>query len=105
MKTTNVILLTIIAEDELETRLVADLKTLGVQGYTIAPVRGEGMHGPRFSEWEGKNIKLEVIVESDLADAISEHVAQAYFPKFATILYLQPVQVLRVEKFRKKDHA
>jgi nitrogen regulatory protein P-II 2 len=99
MKTTNLILLTIIAEDELESRLIADLKKLGVRGYTICTVRGEGHHGLRASQWEGENIKLEAIVDSDLADAISEHVANVYFPHFATILYLLPVLVLREEKF------
>jgi nitrogen regulatory protein P-II 2 len=104
MKTTNLILLTIIAEDELETRLVADLKKLGVLGYTICAVRGEGKHGLRASQWEGENIKIEVIVDHLLADAIAEHVANAYFPNFATILYLLPVQVLREEKFIQPDN-
>jgi len=99
MKTTNLILLTIIAEDELESRIIGDLKKLGVRGYTICPVRGEGHHGLRASQWEGENIKIEVIVDSALADSISEHISSAYFPNFATILYLLPVQVLRGEKF------
>jgi len=99
MKTTNLILLTIIAEDELESRLIDDLKKLGVRGYTICTVRGEGHHGLRVSQWEGENIKIEVIVDGVLADAIGEHVAKSYFPHFATILYLLPVQVLREEKF------
>ena len=99
MNTTNLILLTIIAEDELESRLVADLKKLGARGYTVSRVRGEGAHGERGSEWEGENIKLEVIVDAESADSICDHVAQHYFPKFATILYLTPVQVLRSAKF------
>ena len=99
MKTTNLILLTIIAADELESRLIEDLKALGVRGYTVCPVRGEGCHGLRTSQWEGENIKVEVIVDSVLADAIGEHVAKTYFPHFATILYLIPVQVLREQKF------
>lgn len=99
MKTTNLILLTIIAEDELESRLIEDLKKLGVRGYTICTVRGEGHHGLRASQWEGENIKLEVIVDSALADAICELVSRSYFPHFATILYLLPVQVLREGKF------
>lgn len=99
MKTTNLILVTIIAEDELEKRLVADLKKLGVRGYTICPVRGEGCHGQRFSQWEGENIKIEIIADAETADAIGEHVVQHYFPNFATILYLMPVQVLREGKF------
>jgi nitrogen regulatory protein P-II 2 len=104
MKTTNLILLTIIAEDELEGRLIEDLKKLGVRGYTVCAVRGEGCHGLRASQWEGENIKLEVIVDSGLADAIAEHVASTYFPHFAAILYLLPVQVLRQEKFTRSSN-
>ena len=59
MKATNLILLTIIAEDELESRLIADLKALGVRGDTICSVRGEGCHGLRASQWEGENIKID----------------------------------------------
>lgn len=99
MNTTNLILLTIIAEDELEARLVADLKKLGARGYTVCRVRGEGAHGERGSEWEGENIKLEAIVDAASADAICEHVSHRYFPSFATILYLTPVQVMRGAKF------
>lgn len=104
MKTTSLLLLTIIAEDELESRLIGDLKNLGVRGYTVCPVRGEGVHGLRASQWEGENVKIEVIVDHHLADAIGEHVAKAYFPNFATILYLLPVQVLREEKFTKPEN-
>jgi nitrogen regulatory protein P-II 2 len=104
MKTTNLILLTIIAEDELESRLIEDLKKLGVRGYTICPVRGEGVHGLRASQWEGENIKIEVIVDNVMADTICEHVAKFYFPNFASILYLLPVQVLRESKFTKSEN-
>lgn len=99
MNTTNLILVTIIAEEELEARLVADLKSHGARGYTVCRVRGEGSHGERGSEWEGENIKLEAIVDAASADAICEHVSHQYFPKFATILYLTPVQVMRGAKF------
>jgi len=103
MKTASLILLTIIAEDELESRLLVDLKSLGVRGYTICSVRGEGHHGLRASQWEGENIKIEVIVDGVLAETISEHVARSYFPHFAIILYFLPVQVLREEKFTKHE--
>ena len=105
MHTTNLIMLTIIAEDELESRLVADLKQHGARGYTVCRVRGEGAHGERGSEWEGENIKLEVIVDAESADAICEHVSHHYFPEFATILYLTPVQVLRGAKFIRSQSA
>jgi nitrogen regulatory protein P-II 2 len=53
----------------------------------------------RASGWEGENIKIEVIVDAATAEAVSAHVAETYFPDFATILYLLPVQVLRPGKF------
>lgn len=100
MKTTQLTLLTIIAEDELESRLVADLKKIGVIGYTICAVRGEGHHGLlRANHWDGDNIKIEIIVDGVLADLVCEHIAKEYFPHFATILYMLPVQVLREAKF------
>ena len=105
MNTTNLILLTIIAEDELESCLIADLKQHGARGYTVCRVRGEGAHGERGSEWEGENIKLEAIVDAASADAICEHVSQNYFPKFATMLYVTPVQVLRGAKIASSQSA
>ena len=99
MKTTNLILVNIVAEDELESRLIEDLKNLGARGYTVRRVRGEGAHGQRFSQWEGENIKIEVIVDGPTADTIGEYISTHYFPKFAVILYMHPVQVLRESKF------
>ncbi len=101
MDTTSLLLLTIIAEDELEGRLIEDLKKLGIRGYTASTVRGEGSHGLRASQWEGENIKIETIVDENLADAIEKRIADAYFPRFAVILYVTPVQVLRGNKFAK----
>jgi nitrogen regulatory protein PII len=92
-------LVTIIAEDELEQHLVEDLKRLGASGYTVSEVRGEGLHGKRASDWEGRNIRLETIVTPDVADRIAEHVATRYFPNFAVILYTGTVEVLRPEHF------
>jgi nitrogen regulatory protein P-II 2 len=99
MKTTARTLITIIAEDELEADLIADLKTLGVKGYTISSVRGEGHHGVRGSLWEGENLRIEIIAHAPLAERVATFVAERYFPKYATIVYLTEVQVLRSEKF------
>lgn len=102
MKTTNLILITIIAEDELESRLVEDLKKLGVVGYTIQEVRGGGLHGLlRESHWEGDNVKIEIIVDDALADVVTDHISKDYFPFYGTILYMRPIQVLRGDKFTK----
>ena len=81
---------------------MADLKRLGVSGYNIHSIRGEGHHGLlRASHWEGDNIKIEIIADNILADAESEHIAKEYFPRFATFLYMLPILVLREAKFPK----
>jgi|GEM_PF-4942922 len=71
----------------------------------ICTVRGEGNHGLRTSQGEGENIKVVIIVDSALADVVSEHVAESYFPHFATILYLLLVQVLREQKFTQSENT
>jgi nitrogen regulatory protein P-II 2 len=101
MQTVSLKLLTIIAEDELESRLVRDLKELGTRGYTVAKVRGEGAHGLRGSEWEGENVRIETLVDPTLAERIAEHIAARYFERFAVIVYLTPAEVLRGGKFGK----
>lgn len=99
MKTVSVKLVTVIAEAILEDQLLRDLKNLGVKGYTLSEVRGEGSRGIRASEWEGKNLKIEVLVSPEVADAIIDHVAEHYFPLFAVVAYVQDVNVVRGEKF------
>ncbi|MCX7868506.1 MAG: hypothetical protein N2322_01020 [Terrimicrobiaceae bacterium] len=92
-------LVTIIAEDDIEDLLVDELKSLGARGYTVCPVRGEGLHGPRTSGWEGENIRVETIVEPALAEAIAARLAAEYFPRCAMVVYLSDVEVLRAEHF------
>lgn len=92
-------LLTIIAEDDIEDLLVEELKALGATGYTVCPVRGEGMHGLRISGWEGENIRVETIVDPGHAEKIADRLATAYFPRCAMVVYLSDVEVLRAEHF------
>lgn len=92
-------LLTIIAEDELEDRLVRDLKSLGVTGYTVLKARGEGSHRARTSEWEGENIQLETLVTEPVAEKILQLLAGHYFSHFGVIAYASTVEVLRGGKF------
>ncbi|KER09230.1 MAG: nitrogen regulatory protein P-II [[Candidatus Thermochlorobacteriaceae] bacterium GBChlB] len=99
MKTTTLKLVTIIAEDDIEARLVRDLKELGVKGYTIVNVRGEGLHGARDNAWEGENIRLETLVSSELADKLFEFLHSTYFPRYLMVVYMENVEVIRAEKF------
>ena len=45
-------LITIISLDVLEERLISELKTLGVKGYTISEAHGEGLSQRRDDSWE-----------------------------------------------------
>jgi nitrogen regulatory protein P-II 2 len=92
-------LVTIIADEVIEKRLVADVKKLGAKGYTIAKAHGEGAKGERMSEWEGENIRLETLVSESVAEKIMAHLAKEYFPNYTIIAYLSDVAVLRGEKF------
>lgn len=99
MKTAPVKLITVIAEAILEDQILREFKDLGARGYTLSEVRGEGSRGIRASEWEGKNLKIEMLVSPEVANQIIEHVAERYFPHYAVVTYLQDVQVVRGDKF------
>jgi nitrogen regulatory protein PII len=99
MKTSEMKLVVIITEDELEARLTKEIMALGARGYTVSRVQGEGWHGARKSEWEGENVRIETIVPETVANSILAHLAERYLPHFATVVYVQTVNILRVEKF------
>ncbi len=92
-------LLTVIAEAFLESRLVEEIKGLGVKGYSVSEVRGEGSRGVRASEWEGRNVKIETLVSAEVADLILQHVAANYFPNYAVVAYVTDAHVVRGEKY------
>ncbi|RIH82236.1 P-II family nitrogen regulator [Calidithermus roseus] len=99
MQTVPLKLVTIIAEAFLEEKLVREVKKLGASGYTLSPARGEGSRGVRASEWEGGNVRLEVVASPQVAERILERLAEVYFPSYAVIAFTQTVEVLRGEKY------
>lgn len=92
-------LVTIVAEALLERRLLDDLRHLGATGYTIGAARGEGSRGSRSGDWEGGNIRVEVIVSNTTASAILDRLAERYFEHYAVIAWTSDVHVLRGEKY------
>lgn len=93
-------LLTVITESALETRLIADIEKLGAHGCTITDARGKGRRGVRNASWEASgNIRMEVICDAKIADAIANHLRERYYDNYAMILTLTDVEVLRPEKF------
>jgi hypothetical protein len=92
-------LLTIITLDVLENQLVEKLKSLGVRGYTISEAIGEGLSNIRDNNWEGRNIRIEILIKDDILEKVLDCLQKDYFPKFKMIAFVQEVKILRKEKF------
>lgn len=93
-------LLTIICETDIERKLSDDVMALGAHGYTVTEARGRGTHGERDAAWgPSGNIRMEVICEAAVADAIAAHLRETYFANFSMVLYMAEVEVLRDDKF------
>jgi len=99
MNTVELKCVTIIAEVILEKRLTEEVTRLGATGYTVTDARGKGSRGLRTSEWEGQNIVLQTLVGPAVAERILQRMAEAYFPHFAAVAYVENVQVVRGEKY------
>jgi len=92
-------MITIVALDSLQNRLVADLKSCGIKGYTIAEVKGEGLYEQHFTDWEGRNIRIETLASDEKVFSIMEMLSQNYFEKYGVIAFVTTVEVLRKEHF------
>ncbi|MGE3962034.1 MAG: transcriptional regulator [Dehalococcoidia bacterium] len=97
--TTHLSLVTIVAEAILEPRLVRELKALGVTGFTVSAAHGEGSRGSRAGDIEGGNVKIETIVQPELAAVLLNHVEANYFEHYAVIVWVSEVGVLRGDKY------
>ena len=93
-------LLTVICEASIEARVVADARRIGAHGYTAIEARGGGQHGERDGHWPmSGNVRIEILCEAAVADAIALHLQSAYFATYAMVCYLSDVSVLRSNKF------
>jgi len=93
-------LLTIVTEAAIESRLVKDIEALGARGYTITDARGKGSRGRRDAAWdENRNVRIEVICNATVAEAIARHLEVTYYEHYGMVLYIGEVLVRRAEKF------
>jgi hypothetical protein len=93
-------LLTVVCEASIEERVVADAQRLGAHGYTASDARGAGDHGRRDGGWPmSGNVRIEILCEAGVADAIAAHLQAKYFADYAMVCYLSDVSVLRSGKF------
>jgi hypothetical protein len=99
MRTVPVVCLTIVAEAVVETRLLRDLQAAGARGWTLTSGRGKGAGRVDASDWEGPNIRVETLLASATADRVLAMLAELYFPRYAVVAWVTPVQVVRGDKF------
>ncbi len=99
MKLTELFLVTIITERIFRNDIISDIKELGATGYTLTDTTGEGSRGVRASDWEGKNVKIEVVVNKEVGDKIIDIIAEKYFENYSVIAYAYPVKVVRGNKY------
>jgi nitrogen regulatory protein PII len=93
-------LITIVTEAVIEHSLLKDLEAFGAHGYTVTDARGKGSRGARSSEWEASNnVRIEIVCQPPVADAIVEHLTQRYYADYAMIVFVSDVSVCRPEKF------
>jgi hypothetical protein len=92
--TTKTKLVTVVAASELWDRLEADLRRLGVTGYTLVSASGRGGHGRREpSLLVTGNVRVETLVSAELADTIFGHLARTY-PGRELTAYVHDVDAL-----------
>lgn len=100
MQTHSRTMLTVITEATLENFIVQAAEDLGAHGYTITDARGAGARGIRSAGWgHSANIRMEMICEKPIAEAIAKHLKAHYFENYAMTMFMTDVQVLRPEKF------
>jgi nitrogen regulatory protein P-II 2 len=92
-------LVTIIIEAAVEARLINDVKRLGAKGYSVGHVRGEGRSASHLQDLNGPSMRLETIVTDEIAETILAHLEAEYFGRYAVVVWVSPVNVLRPERF------
>ena len=93
-------LLTVICEASIESLVAADARRLGAHGYTASDARGWGQHGQRDGGWPlSGNVRIDILCEAAVADAIAAHLQATYFASYAMVCYLSDVSALRSDKF------
>lgn len=96
-------LVTIVAESVLQEQICRSLDSLGATGYTLSEATGKGSRGMRVGELPGSNVRIETVVEPEIAERILELLGRLYFPHYAIAAWVHDVEVVRGAKYSRKD--
>lgn len=91
-------LLCVIAEAVIEERLLRDLRTWGVGGFSVSRSEGDPF-GSRVGDVEGAFVRVECIVGTATAERVLGELAKSYLQRFKVVAYDHPVRVVRGEKY------
>lgn len=93
-------LVVIVCEAHAREPVLALLREVGAQGWTLFTVEGEGAKGGRPADIpEFANLQIEVVVRPEVAAVLLERLARDFFPRYGMIAYESDVRVWRKEKF------
>ncbi len=105
MPNTRFKLVVILAEPELADRLVDEVKALGARGYSRYEGFSEWRRGrgpddaPGPHDWQGTHTRIETVVRAELAQAILDRLAEAYFQHYAVFAYVVDAGISRRDKY------
>jgi nitrogen regulatory protein P-II 2 len=99
MKLVQFKLLTIICEPVLSSQILGLSEELGATGFTVMEVKGQGSGEKSSGEIPDLKIKIEIVVDLELAKKLMAALAKAYFKNYSVIAYATDVSVIRPEKF------
>lgn len=95
----------IITEAAIKDDIIEHITSLGAKGYTSDVVSGKGERGIRDDDDALlgdylRNIKVEVIATTEVAEKILSSVVEKFFNNYAGITFMHDVQVVRGAKFK-----
>lgn len=86
--------ITVYADSALEEQLLEHFVQMGAKGYTVVECRGKGKHAIVEDMFHPmKEVRIEVIVQPEVAERIMEYLGQAYFHNRAVLGALETVRV------------
>lgn len=94
------VLFTLVAESVLEDRLLRDLAHLGVSGWTVSTARGHSAAGVDPGEFEGGNVRIEIVVPAEQEEPVWTMLHERYFAHYSMSAWAVDVRVARGTKYR-----
>lgn len=82
-------LVSIITESVVESPLLKEIEALGIEGYTVADVRGRGVRGRRSGSWDASaSIRVDVVCSELQAPVLAERVKARFGQGYALFVFV-----------------